>query len=70
MNHSLAHDLECNSVYRPGLECNCAVGVLMRLRAWKPDVAQDETVKLIGDASNYMRRLIELFNELTNPDCK
>lgn len=64
----LAHDLECSSVYRPGLECTCAVGVLMRLREWKPGASERETAKLIGDARDYMRRLIELFNEAYNPE--
>lgn len=70
MNHRMAHDQDCNSVYRPGLACNCAVGVYQRLKAWKPDSPAETTAALIDDASEYMRRLIELFNEAYNPDCR
>jgi len=64
------HDLDCNSVYRPGLACNCAIGVLDRLRAWDAAWSQRDTRLLIDDAAEYMRRLIELHNETHNPDCR
>lgn len=66
----MAHDLECNSRHRHGLACNCAVGVLSRLRAWDTTWPQHDTRLLVDDAAAFMRRLIELHNETHNPDCR